>query len=246
MVHVGPPRRARPLRIVFQQFDIEFVEPPSRADVKAALTDLLDGGDPRKRQEDAEMIGEIGIGTGDGIATDQILRLQRLAIGCQNEPGLCRCRLGAVAQGSEGISRSSLMIPASPHQSSPTCLTTKMARPSILSGHAPARPTATEVHTHTPPGSARRGFVLSSASKTSSPSARRTEGCTRNASATSRIVNSVAFCPPRSIMLIKARSIPMRSATAAWLRSAAIRRRRTLAPNNLRISIRSLETCRVF
>ena len=56
----------------------------------------------------------------------------------------------------------------------------------------------------------------------------RSAGLTPNACDVCQIVRSVAFWSPRSIPLMKARSTPMRSATASWLMPAASRNRQTL------------------
>ena len=74
----------------------------------------------------------------------------------------------------------------------------------------------------------------------------RSAGLTPNACDVCQIVRSVAFWSPRSIPLMKARSTPIRSATASWLMPAASRNRRTFAPNILRISIRRIGSNRVF
>jgi hypothetical protein len=51
------------------------------ANVEGAFADLLNGGDARERQEESEVIGEIGIGTGDGLAGVQIFGLEVGAVG---------------------------------------------------------------------------------------------------------------------------------------------------------------------
>ena len=77
-------------------------------------------------------------------------------------------------------------------------------------------------------------------------SSSRSAGLTPKACDVCQIVRSVAFWSPRSIPLIKARSTPIRSATASWLMPAASRIRRTFAPKILRISIRRIGGNRVF
>lgn len=76
------------------------------------------------------------------------------------------------------------------------------------------------------------------------PEALRLSG--RGACAASQIVRSVTFCRPRSMLLTWARSTPMRSATASWLRPAARRYRRRFRPKTSRMSIGRMETNRVF
>ena len=52
---------------------------------KAFSRDLLDGRDAGKRQEEAEMVGKILVGTGDGLAARQVLGLKVHAVGRQDE-----------------------------------------------------------------------------------------------------------------------------------------------------------------
>ena len=52
---------------------------------KAFSADLPDGGDAGKRQEEAEMVGEILVRTGDGLAARQVLGLEIHAVGRQDE-----------------------------------------------------------------------------------------------------------------------------------------------------------------
>jgi hypothetical protein len=55
---------------------------------KPGAVHLLDGGDARQRQEEAEMVMEIGIGAGDRrIVRGEVFGLERLAIGRENEAG---------------------------------------------------------------------------------------------------------------------------------------------------------------
>src|SRR3546814_7392458 len=85
MVHVRAALGSAPIGIVLQQLDVELVEPTRGADVERAFAHLLDGGDPGKRQEEAEMIGELGEGAGDRFAGKQILCLERFAIRRRSE-----------------------------------------------------------------------------------------------------------------------------------------------------------------
>jgi hypothetical protein len=99
VVHVRAALWGRPFGIVFQQFDIELVEPPRRPNVERTFTDLLDRGDARQRQEEPKMLGELGILTRDGrIVAGDVLRLKRLAIGGEDELSLGRSRFRAVVQ----------------------------------------------------------------------------------------------------------------------------------------------------
>jgi hypothetical protein len=85
MVHVVAVRRTSPFGIVLQQLDIELVEPAGGPDVEGAFADRLFGGDAGERQEKAEAIREVGIGAGDRLAARQVLGLEPLSIGRQNE-----------------------------------------------------------------------------------------------------------------------------------------------------------------
>src|SRR5690606_39069233 len=71
MVHVGSACGGAPIGIVFEELDVEAIEPPGRLDVEGTVADLLDRGNACKRQEHAEMIGKFGIGASDRIAAIQ-------------------------------------------------------------------------------------------------------------------------------------------------------------------------------
>ena len=98
VVHVVAFVRAAPVGVVLDQLDIEPVEAAGRADVKGAFADLLDGGDAGERQEEAEMVGEIGVAAGDGFAGGDVLGLEVDAIGGEDELRLGAGGGGAVAQ----------------------------------------------------------------------------------------------------------------------------------------------------
>ena len=69
MVHVMPTCLSCPLRIVFQQFDIEFVESPGSPHIDGIVLDLLNGGDAGQWQKETKMFGEImifGLGCNSG------------------------------------------------------------------------------------------------------------------------------------------------------------------------------------
>ena len=57
-----------PFGVFLQQLDIEPVQAAGGPDVEGAFADLLDGGDAGQRQEEAEMVREVGIGAGDRLA----------------------------------------------------------------------------------------------------------------------------------------------------------------------------------
>ena len=64
---------------------------------------LGNGGDARQRQEEAELLGKFEIGAGEDIPARQILRLEHVAIGGEDELGLGLRGGGAVAKGGEGL-----------------------------------------------------------------------------------------------------------------------------------------------
>ena len=102
MVHVMAFLGAAPIGVVLDQFDVKPVEAAGRADVKGAFADLFDGGDTRERQEEAEVVGKIGVAAGDGFAGVDILSLEVDAVGGENELCLGAGRGGAVAKGGQG------------------------------------------------------------------------------------------------------------------------------------------------
>lgn len=106
VVHVGAALGPGPVRVFIQQLDVELVQPPGGAHVNGVVLDLLDGGDAGQRQEEAEMIGEIWIGTSDGFTRDQLFRFERLTIGGEDELGLDLGGGRAGAQCLEGVAHS--------------------------------------------------------------------------------------------------------------------------------------------
>jgi hypothetical protein len=101
VVHVLP--AVLPLGVLAQQLDIEAVQAAGRLDIERAFADLLDGGDAGERQEEAEVIGKLGVGAGDRAAAREILGLEGFAVGREDELGLLGGRLGAAAQGAKGF-----------------------------------------------------------------------------------------------------------------------------------------------
>ena len=57
---------------------------------------MPNGGDPRQRQEEAEMVREGGVVAGDRLAGLHVLGLERVSVGRQDELGLGlgSCRTG--------------------------------------------------------------------------------------------------------------------------------------------------------
>ena len=60
VVHVVAALGRAPFGVVLQKLDIEPVQAAGRPDVEGAFADLLDGGDAGQRQEEAEMVREVG------------------------------------------------------------------------------------------------------------------------------------------------------------------------------------------
>jgi hypothetical protein len=79
------------------------VQPAGGPYVEGAFADLLDGRDAGERQEEAEMVWEVGIGAGDRLAARQVLGLERLPIRRQNELRLGPGRRGAGPQRGKGL-----------------------------------------------------------------------------------------------------------------------------------------------
>ena len=98
MVHVVPAFGSAPFRIVFQQLDIELIEPPGRLHIDWVVFDLLDRGNAGERQEEAEMLGKVRINRCDSVAADEVFGFQRHAIGREDELRFGRGGLGALSQ----------------------------------------------------------------------------------------------------------------------------------------------------
>lgn len=103
MVHVQTARVSSPIRVLAQQFHVQLVQPARGAHVNGVVLDLLDGGDARQRQEEAEVVGEVRIRTGYGFATSQFLGLQRLTVGRKDELALAFAVARAGTQCLEGL-----------------------------------------------------------------------------------------------------------------------------------------------
>ena len=88
--------RCAPGRVVFQQFNVQPVQPTGGPDVESVFTDLADGADARQRQEEAEVIGKVLEGAGDGLAAGQVFGLEVRAVRSKDELrlGLGRRRAG--------------------------------------------------------------------------------------------------------------------------------------------------------
>ena len=76
VVHVVAALGRAPFGVVLQQLDVEPVQAAGGPDVEGVFADLLDGGDAGQRQEEAEMVGEVGVGAGDRFAARQVLGLE--------------------------------------------------------------------------------------------------------------------------------------------------------------------------
>ena len=76
MIHVVAALGGAPFGVVLQKLDVEPVQAAGRPDVEGVFGDLPDGGDASQRQEEAEMVGEVLVGAGDGLAARQVLGLE--------------------------------------------------------------------------------------------------------------------------------------------------------------------------
>ncbi len=77
-----------PVGVFLQQLDVEPVEAAGGLDVEGVFADLLDGGDAGQRQKEAEVVVEVGVVAGDRFAIDEVLGLEGLAVGGEDELGL--------------------------------------------------------------------------------------------------------------------------------------------------------------
>ena len=91
-----------PLGVVLEQLDVEPVETAGGLDVEGVFADLPDRGDTGQRQEEAEVIVEIGVGAGDGAAIEEVFGLKLGAVGGEDELGLLAGGRGTLPQGGEG------------------------------------------------------------------------------------------------------------------------------------------------
>ncbi|MCY1223678.1 hypothetical protein D9M72_358140 [compost metagenome] len=88
VIHVRPALVSGPGLVVLQQLDVKLVQAPGRADIDRAVLDFLDGGNTRKRQEKAKVVGELRELAGQGLAAGQVFGFKRLSVGGQEEFGL--------------------------------------------------------------------------------------------------------------------------------------------------------------
>ena len=91
-----------PVGVVPEQFDVEAIEAAGGLDVEGVLADLFDRGDTRQWQKEAEVVVKIRVGASHGLSLAQILCLEGLAVGGEDEPGLIFGRGVALPQGGEG------------------------------------------------------------------------------------------------------------------------------------------------
>jgi hypothetical protein len=62
----------------------ESVQAAGRPDVDGAFTNLLDGRDTSKRQEETKMVGEVPVCAGDGVTAREVFGLERVTVRRQN------------------------------------------------------------------------------------------------------------------------------------------------------------------
>ena len=99
VVHVAVALLAAPVGIFAEEFHVKAVQAASGADVEGVFPDLLHGGDPGKRQEEAKMIREGRVVAGDCFAIGEVFCLKRDAIGGEDELGLLLGRGRTISQG---------------------------------------------------------------------------------------------------------------------------------------------------
>ena len=88
VVHVVAAFVPGPLRVFAQQLNVHLVQAARGAHVDRVVPDFLDGGNTRQGQEEAKMIGEIRVSTGNGLTANQILGFQHYAIGGEDKLSL--------------------------------------------------------------------------------------------------------------------------------------------------------------
>ena len=84
----------RPVRVLLQKLDVELVQPPRRLHIERAFADFINRRDPSQRHEEAEVIGELGVGASDRAAAVQVFRLRPLTTRGNDEFSLCPSGLG--------------------------------------------------------------------------------------------------------------------------------------------------------
>ncbi len=90
-----------PVGVVLEELHVEAVEASGGLDVDGVVLDLGHRRDAGERQEEAEMVAEIGQGAGQNLAGGQLLRLDLCAVGGEDEAGLLPRRHRAFAQAGE-------------------------------------------------------------------------------------------------------------------------------------------------
>ena len=85
VIHVVAALGRAPRGVVLQKLDIEPVQAAGCPDIEGVFSDLPDDRDAGKRQEEAEMVGKILVGAGNGFTTRQVLGLKIHTVGRQDE-----------------------------------------------------------------------------------------------------------------------------------------------------------------
>ena len=86
MVQVLPAFVSIPVRIVFQQFDVQAIQPSGRLDVEGVFPNLSNRGDSGKLQKVPEMVSQFfEFAHQRGLFRIQALRMNYTAIGCESE-----------------------------------------------------------------------------------------------------------------------------------------------------------------
>jgi hypothetical protein len=90
-----------PVGVFFEEFDVEAVEAAGGLDVESVFADLLDGGNAGQGQEEAEVIVEVLVVTGDRLAINEVFGLKGFAIGGEDEFGFLLFGGFALTKGGE-------------------------------------------------------------------------------------------------------------------------------------------------
>ena len=90
VVQIFPALVGRPIRVVLEQFDIKLVQTAGGADVERVLSDLPNRRDACERQEEAEVVGQVGVVADQRFPAAQILSVDGDAICRQDVLGFLR------------------------------------------------------------------------------------------------------------------------------------------------------------
>src|SRR5690554_4518483 len=95
VVHFMALLTSAPVRIVFQQLNIQAVQATGGPYIKGAVTQLLNGRNAGQRQEETEVVRELLVFAGNRFTRLQILSLKISAVGRKDKPRLSPGSRGA-------------------------------------------------------------------------------------------------------------------------------------------------------